>query len=108
VPDEAKPPSVNQSLLALLDDNATMRKLIGTWPNAYLPSAKRHEQVTRWAALTMLREVEVEDCWRALFENGFCRRDGTVDAMAAKYCAAIPMGRLPAAARSGRKEKSDG
>jgi len=101
-------PSENQSLLTMLDDNPVLRKLIGTWPNAWRVGAKKHEQITTWAALTLLREVEVEASWRALFENGFCRKDGTVDPLAARYVASFALSRLPASVRVKPKKEAGG
>jgi hypothetical protein len=104
VPGEKKTPTDSPALLLLLDGNPTLQKLIATWPNAWRAGAKKHEQIATWAALTGLREVEVEASWRTLFDNGFVDRDGTVDEFAAKYLASIAMGRLPAGVRE-RKAK---
>jgi hypothetical protein len=94
-----KTPSEQKSLTVMLDGNPTLQKLVATWPNAYRQGAKKHEQISTWAALAMLRDVEVADAWRALFENGFCRKDGTIDEFAAKYLETMVISRLPAAAR---------
>jgi hypothetical protein len=102
---ETKSPTDSPALLLLLDGNPTLQKLIATWPNAWRSGAKRHEQVETWAKLTGLRDVEVEAAWRTLFENGFCRRDGTVDEFANRYLASMAMGRLPASVRD-RKRKA--
>jgi hypothetical protein len=107
MPNDTRTPTENPALLLMLDGNPTLQTLIATWPNAWRSGAKKHEQVVTWAAVTGLRPVEVANAWRTLFENGFCRRDGTVDEFAAKYLASLAMSRLPAAALK-RKEKDDG
>lgn len=90
-----KTPEEEFSLLLLLDGNTAAQRLIATWPNAYRSGAKKHEQIATWAAISGLREIEVSALWRMLFENGFVRRDGTVDDQAAKYLRTIAAGRLP-------------
>ncbi len=103
MPGERKSPSESPSLLLLLDGNPTLQKLIATWPNAWRAGAKKSEQVDTWAALTGLRDVEVQAAWRTLFENGFVHKDGSVDEYAARYLASIAMGRLPASVREKKK-----
>ena len=107
MPGEKVTPSDSPALLLMLDGNPTLQKLIATWPNAWRSGAKKHEQIATWAALTGLRDIEVDAAWRTLFDNGFCRRDGTVDPYAARYLASIAMGRLPAI-RGAQRKKEDG
>lgn len=95
MPQKITPPSSNPALLLMLDGDAVLQRLIATWPNAYRAGAKKQEQIVTWSKLTGLREVEVENHWRTLFENGFINRDGTIEQWTEKFLNGLAVARMP-------------
>ena len=78
-------PSERPELLVVLRDNPILWALVATWPQVRLAKTRRDKVAEKWARCANRRTAEVEAAWDALFQNGICRRDGTVDPSAARY-----------------------
>jgi len=90
-------------LLALLQNNPILWKLIATWPNVERPEGwnagghanARQELYDRWAALSGVSRWDVRAAWKILFKNGILREDGTVDPAAEQYAYLAMVDEMP-------------
>lgn len=106
-----KSPTENPGLLAIIADDDVAASLIVTWPNVYAAmgydgdqeAAKGAEIIEMWADLAGVMEMDVENYWAKLFGNGFCSRDGTVDAVADAYVRNFVSGRLAKKKQGGQR-----
>lgn len=89
-----KGPTKRRVLLALLERNIAAQYMIATWPNAYRQGMRRKDLIRRWAHMTGLREIEVENAWPLVFDNGFCLAAGEVDPVADAMVETILAGKI--------------
>ena len=90
-------------VLLALRGNEPLQLMIAFWPRVdrsfgaemFDHSNQRHRPpvARRWAAFAGLREIEVRNLWDQAFV--FCRDDGSVDEIAARYVATLGLVVLP-------------
>ena len=93
------PPSQRKALLELVLTYADVRILVATWPNAYVKGMSKKRMIFRWSLVSGLREIEILNRWRLLFDNGICKEDGTVDQTVDRLLESLVWSQIPAEAR---------